>query len=445
MNSLSFKVINLGCRVNRVESDVYMVALEALGAICSDNDSLDLIIVNTCAVTSIAEKKTRKTIRRALRDFPNAKLVLTGCASALNPESYEQMDVRVVCVPKFELGEMLETSQGLAQLLLLSGIEGAQNITFGCAAEDGSSPLAFCGMENGDVGIRHLRIGDKFPTRVGIKVQDGCNNACTFCIVHKARGRQKSRDLDAVLNEVKLYEAAGVREIVLTGINIGSYDFIDAGGNRVEICGLLRALLANTSECRFRISSIEPRNVSRELLELMCQAQGRVARQLHLPLQSGSQDILRDMHRPYSADYFKKLVSDIYYLMPDFSISTDVIVGFPGESDADFEETMQVSALSKFTKMHIFPYSKREGTPAAKREDQVSGRVIDQRMERISKMAQDMRRLEFERRFGKCEKIITELDGRAMTESHFEIRLPESREVGQLIDFVITKDCELLG
>ena len=193
---MRFSIVNLGCKVNRVESDAVAAQLLERGAEACEPAAADLIVVNTCTVTGEAEKKTRKAVRQALRANDTARVIVTGCAAALKPEAFEEMSPRVVCVPKAQLGAAVSREAD---------------------ALEPRAPLPHDGRPD------LLRIGGEFPTRVGVKVQDGCNNACTYCIVHVARGRATSRDIDEVAGECAAYARAGVKEIVLTGINLGSY------------------------------------------------------------------------------------------------------------------------------------------------------------------------------------------------------------------------------
>ncbi|MDO5359003.1 MAG: tRNA (N(6)-L-threonylcarbamoyladenosine(37)-C(2))-methylthiotransferase MtaB [Slackia faecicanis] len=394
----TFHVVNLGCKVNRVESDDFAAALLARGGEAVDAARADLIVVNTCTVTGEAEKKTRKAVRGALRANDHARVIVTGCAAAISPEVFEGMDPRVQVVPK---GSMM-------------GLLAPEGSSF---EPHGAAPL--------------LRVGDEFPTRVGIKVQDGCDNACTYCIVHVARGRAWSRPADEIVSEAVRLAQAGVREIVLTGINLGSYSF-----EGMTLAGLLRRLLdAVEDDVRFRISSVEPRDVHDDLIELMAQADGRICRHLHLPLQSGSPKVLKEMARPYKASYFAELVDRLYEAMPMLSLSTDVIVGFPGETEEDFQETAAMAERCRFSKMHIFRYSMREGTPAARRADQVDPVVKADRAKRLEAIAQALREADRSRRAGTVELALVETNGVATTESYHEVRVAEDAPVGELMEF----------
>lgn len=399
---MKFCIVNLGCRVNRVESDAVAASLLAAGGSAGAAQDADLIVVNTCTVTGEAEKKTRKAVHRALRANRHARVVVTGCAVALDAAGFEAMDPRVETASKREL---------------LDALPGTTTH---------ETPV--------------LRLGQAFPTRVGIKVQDGCDNACTYCIVRVARGRAWSRPADEVVDEAMSYIRAGVREIVLSGINLGTYR--SAG---ITLAGLLERLLAASDEgcapdgppARFRLSSIEPKDVDDNLVALLAREHGRVCRHLHLPLQSGSSKVLREMARPYDAAHYQSLVDSLRSAVPKLSLSTDVIVGFPGEDEDDFAASIEMSRHCAFSKMHVFPYSAREGTPAARREDQVSPETRAERAERLRRLAVHLRSAERDARRGTVELALVETTGTATTESYFEVDAPAGSSPGALVPVLL--------
>lgn len=400
---MRFAVVNLGCKVNRVESDTAAARLSAAGWSAAPEAEADLVVVNTCAVTGEAEKKTRKAVRHALRESPAETVLVTGCAAALDAAVFEAMDPRVRVVGKAELADVLDE-----------------------LADAPSAKPAFA----------PLPTGSQFRTRVGVKVQDGCDNACTYCIVHVARGRATSRPADEVVRECAALAREGVREVVLTGINLGSYRHDGA-----RLPDLLERLLGETDglgpqdapSCRFRISSIEPCDVSQRLMELLACAEGRVCRHLHLPLQSGSSKVLREMARPYDAAAYGELVRRLRRQVPEISLSTDIIVGFPGETEADFTETLALARSCGFSKIHVFPYSMREGTPASARADQVPASVKAARAAKLRALAAELRRADRARRAGATELALVEDAGRATTESYHQVDAPAGASPGDLV------------
>lgn len=385
---MRYAIINLGCKVNKVEADEIAASLNRAGGCAVSCKNAEAVIVNTCTVTGEADKKTRKAVRRAVRENATARIIVTGCAAAIDAEALASIDARVEVMGKNEV------------VPSLIGVAG-----------DGAA----------------LRVGEAFPTRVGVKVQDGCDNACTYCIVHTARGRSWSKPFDDAVSELAGYAASGVNEIVLTGINIGSYA---SGGMR--IADLLEAALEATRSCRFRISSIEPCNVDQRLISLIGQAEGRICRHLHLPLQSGSDKVLEEMARPYSAAMFTDLVQSLYGSIPEMALSTDAIVGFPGETAEDFAQTMEVARRCRFSKMHIFPYSIREGTPAAIRIDQVDAEEKKKRAAELGRLAEALRMDDCTRRAGTMEAVLVEKRGIGTTESYYRVPVDEAHVIGSL-------------
>ena len=419
---MRFSVVNLGCKVNRVESDEVAARLLARGASRAKEGAADLIVVNTCTVTGEAEKKTRKAVRRALSANDRARVVVTGCAAAIDAEGLSAISPRVEIVAK---GALVARVGEIADELGGETAPGRPDTAGDSAYELG------------------LRMGGSFPTRVGLKVQDGCNNACSFCIVHLARGPATSREADEVVAEAVSLAAAGVREIVLTGINLASYRDAVRG---LGLAGLLERLLTATEpyeeggRCRFRISSVEPADVDEALIEAMAAAEGRICRHLHLPLQSGSSKVLAEMARPYDAAAFEGIVARLRGAMPSIALSTDLIAGFPGESDADFAETLALAERCGFSRIHAFPYSRRAGTPAAERTDQVAPEVKAERARRLRALAERLRAQDFAARVGTTELALVEDGSRAMTESYYEIAAPHGARQGSLVPVELKPD-----
>lgn len=425
---MKFSVINLGCKVNRVESDELIAAFRSRGGREASSDDADVVVVNTCTVTGEAEKKTRKAVRRALRDQPRARVIVTGCAVAVDAATYEAFDERVEVLSKGDL--MASVSAGRP------------------AGADGDAVFAVSPVGDGAPAL--LRVGTSFPTRVGVKVQDGCDHACTYCIVHVARGRAISRPADDVVRECTAYARAGVKEIVLSGINLGSYrggDDLDARTD-VSLADLLRRLLDVTEDLhepddppvRFRLSSMEPRDVDEALVDLLAASGGRVCRHLHLPLQAGSDKVLREMARPYDGGRYVGLVDHLRRRVPGIALSTDVIVGFPGETDGEFQETCAVVRRCGFSRLHVFPYSRRAGTPAAARADQVRSDIRAARAATLRSLGDELRAADRSRRVGTCERALVEEGGVAMTESYFEVPVSSEGRPGTLVDIVFPAD-----
>ena len=439
-----FAVVNLGCKVNRVEADGFERLLAGRGGAPSPVAEADLIVVNTCTVTGEAEKKTRKAVRHALSANEEAPVVVTGCATEIDAASYEALGSRVTVVPKAGMalyleegafpsrppagGSPLDTRAQRDDRTVEEGELAAPerpapstgNRTAGLAAPEGAEAV----------------LPADGRTRIGIKVQDGCDNACTYCIVHVARGRATSRNADEVAAEAVALARAGVREIVLTGINLGSYD-----ADGLDLADLCRRLLAETAElhapgeppCRFRIGSVEPMDVSMDLIGLLAEARGRLCRHLHLPLQSGSSKVLQEMGRPYDAEEYRQLADYLRAMVPEIALTTDIIVGFPGETEQDFEDTCALARHVGFAKIHVFPYSQREGTPAAERPDQVPPGEKAARAARLRALTDELAAADRAARAGTVELALVETPEVATTESYHEMPVPAGAAIGSLV------------
>lgn len=409
---MNFAVINLGCKVNRVESDAIVCQLLNGGACESVSSAAEVIVVNTCTVTGEAEKKTRKAVRVALKANDFAHVIVTGCAAAINASVFEEMSPRVEVVGKASLPTRLDD--------LLS--------------ELGVLPTSTMLTQTGS-----------HHSRIGVKVQDGCNHACSYCIVHVARGKSVSTPVDEAVNQCVSLARAGVREIVLTGIDLASYCSVQANGEIVGLSGLLKQLLSSTlgfvdeagRACRFRIGSVEPMSIDDDFIDCMKQNKGRICWHLHLPLQSGSTKVLSEMNRPYSTEAFCEITDKLYEAMPSLSLSTDIIVGFPGETDDDFKSSCDIARRCKFSKIHVFPYSQRKGTPAAERVDQIPAPIIRQRAQAMRELAQTLRKEQRAIRVGSTELAVVEDKGVATTDSYFEVPAPVGAKPGALVSLTL--------
>ncbi len=393
------RVVNLGCKVNRVESDSFERQLNALGFTLTEDAGADVVVLNTCTVTAVAEKKTRKAVRRALSENPRAKVIVTGCAALQKPDVYLEMSDRVDVVPKWEMSDHLRT--------LGSPAECPQGDLLACEAEQRT----------------------QHKSRMGIKVQDGCANACSYCIVHSVRGPETSQDPQVVLADARRLAKCGVKEIMLTGINLGRYNH-----DGKDLAWLLHQLLELGLDARYRISSIEPDNLSTAMIEAAAASNGRICRHFHLPLQSGSDAVLSDMCRKYTRRDFLETVEEIRLAIPEASISTDVICGFPGETDDDFMQTCELCETVGFSKIHVFPYSEREGTPAAARSDQVPHDVRLSRAAKLRSLTARLRAEDLASRKGSCELAVVEDGGVCLTESYHWVAAPAGSREGDLCE-----------
>lgn len=340
----------LGCKVNQFETEV-MEGLfkEKKYEIVNFEEVADVYVINTCSVTHLGEKKSRQLIRRAIKNNNKAIVAVVGCYSQVAADEIAKIEgVSLIVGTKERKNIVTLVETVLKEHQPLQVVEDVMDYH-----EFEDIPL----LNNPD------------RTRAFLKIQDGCSNFCTYCIIPYTRGPLKSRKLDSILSEAEKLLESGFKEIVLTGIHLGAYgkDLAD----EIALVDVVKALLDNEKLTRLRLGSLESIELDQEILEIMNQDQ-RLCRQLHLPLQSGSDKILKKMNRNYTTGEFKALVDNIYAKVPGIAITTDVIVGFPGENSTDFNEAVEFIKNMNFSKIHIFPYSKRKNTPAANYAEQVS-------------------------------------------------------------------------
>lgn len=348
----------LGCRVNFSETDRLRGMLAAAGyQIVGFDEEADLYVVNTCTVTHVADRKSRQMLRRARRRNPRAVVAAVGCYADVAAPALRAIAGVDLVLDQHEEPSLLPRA---AAMLQARGLE---------PPPPGTGAPVMC---------------PSAPSRVLIKVQDGCDNRCAYCVVRLARGPSRSRPADEILAEVRAAEQAGYPEIVLTGINLGAYHDERAG----NLAGLARRILEETDIGRIRFSSIEPQDLPPELLDLW--PEPRLCRHLHLPLQSGADRTLRRMGRPYRLDDFRSLVETIHRRVPDIGLTTDVIVGFPGETAEDHVASLTAIAALPLSDLHIFPFSSRPGTAAAALPDPVPAPVIRRRSVEMHHLAGQM-------------------------------------------------------
>lgn len=377
----------LGCRVNQYDTDAMRGLFIQGGYTLVDFDEkADIYVINTCSVTNMGERKSRQLIRKAKRTNEDAYIIVTGCYAQLAPEAIAAIDgVNLVIGTNnrhrvVELVEQLESTE--KQISIVRNI--LEQATF--------EEMPLYGNEI-----------DK--ARAFMKIQEGCNNYCTFCIIPYTRGKLKSRRVEDIVKEAKRLVEHGYHEIVLTGIHLGNYGI--ELPEKPNLAGVVKALLEIPGLERIRLGSIESVEVSEELVDLMAN-EPRFCTHLHLPLQAGSDHILKLMNRHYNLQEFKDLIARLRSRIPGLAITTDIIAGFPGETDEDFEETMKTVEEIGFTHIHAFPYSKREGTPAAAMEDQVPEAVKKTRVALLNSLGQKGLQNFAEQMIGKPAEILIE-------------------------------------
>ena len=353
---MTYKIYTLGCKVNEYESEVMKDILENEGYTKSENP--DICIINTCTVTNTADSKSRKLIRSVKRNNPNAIIIAVGCLIQNHYKEIDDLDIDIALGNK-DKSKILDylkdyKHKKVAKVYDISQME-FENMT----------------LNNSDL------------TRAYIKIQDGCDNYCAFCVIPYVRGHVRSKKKEDVIKEAKNLIKKGHKEIVLTGIHTGNYH----DGNYI-FSDLLEDLLKIENLERLRISSIEITELNSKFLNLLKQNK-ILTNHMHIPLQSGSDEILKKMNRKYDTNYFKEKINEIRKVRPSINVTTDVIVGFPGETDENFKETINTIKEINFTKLHVFPYSKREGTKAASMENQVDEKTKKERVKALLNLSKE--------------------------------------------------------
>jgi len=362
---MTFAIYTLGCKVNSYETNVMIDALKRKGYIQVDfSEDSDIYIINTCTVTNTADNKSLKMIRQVINRNPDAIIIVVGCLVQTNHEiidTIDGVDIILGNVHKSKIGDYIE--EFLKERKQIKKIEDICNVEF-----------------------EEMKINNFNKTRAFVKIQDGCNNYCSYCIIPYARGNVRSKKPESVISEIKELVKNGHSEIVLTGIHTGSYgvDLID-----YTLAKLLKKIVKIDGLKRLRISSIEITELTDEFLEVL-KDYPVIVNHMHIPLQSGSNEILKRMNRKYTVEYFIEMINKLRKIRPDILITTDVIVGFPGETEKFFQETVNTINKIKFAKLHVFPYSKRKGTVAAKMDNQVDNVTKKRRVRKLLKLSKKL-------------------------------------------------------
>lgn len=349
----------LGCRLNEAELETWAQAFQQAGhQITREAESAHLVVINSCAVTQDAARKSRSLIRRIHRDNPKAKLVVSGCYATLNQDE----------------------AAALMGVDLVVGNKDKDQLVAKTLSELDMDTMPAMSTEPGEISLF-----TRGRQRAFVKVQDGCRYRCTFCIVTVARGEEKSRPMAEVIDEIHSLHRQGIDEVILTGVHLGGYGS-DSGQNLAE---LIKAILAETSISRLRLGSLEPWELSDEFFELFDNP--RLMPHLHLPLQSGSDSVLRRMSRRCKTAEFARIVERLRARIPHFNITTDIIVGFPGETEQEWRESVDFIKQIGFGHVHIFTFSRREGTKAASLPNQLVENVKKERSRELHQLAEEMK------------------------------------------------------
>jgi len=460
----TFHITNFGCRATQADATAIERQLLDRGygraSLAAD---ADVVVLNTCTVTSEADAQARQAIRRAHRENPGARILVTGCYAQRAPEDLAPLEGVAWVVGNShrpEIAGLLECGG----LPALSAVEGTPLSSAG-ACSRATDELSFVpvgelsSFPSSTRGPARILTGDIFAedpvpfapsaeaslgghTRPVLKIQDGCNNRCSYCVIPFVRGRSRSLSPAQVVEEIRKLAAAGSKEVVLSGINLGSYgrDLTP----RVELADLVRRILDETSLPRLRISSIEPMDVTQDLINLFASSR-RIARHFHIPLQSGSDRILAAMHRWYRTAHYARRLELIRERLPGAAIGADLIAGFPGESEADHAATLALVERLPFTYLHVFAFSKRPGTKAATMDGEVPPQVIKQRSKQLRALAAQKGAAFRAAHVGRTLRVLTlhrqgENWTGALSDNYLNVRIPGRWPANTFLDARITAD-----
>ncbi len=410
-----FLVRNFGCRASQADGAAIEAGLIGKGmAAASDVSEAELVVLNTCTVTATADDEVRQVVRRIHRDQPAAKILITGCYAQRAPQELAALEGVSLVV-----GNSHKTQ--IPDLVLNNSLEFHGQIQIG----DIFAQTDFLSAPVQDAA------GDR--TRPNLKIQDGCNNRCSFCIIPYVRGKSRSATPEQVVEQVRTL-ATKYREVVLSGINLGRWGRDHQSGMR--LADLVQQLLDHTCVQRLRLSSVEPMDFSDALLSLMAHSP-RIARHVHAPLQSGSDTVLRRMHRKYRPRHYADRIAKARELMPDCAVGADVMTGFPGESDAEFAQSYQFIDALPFTYLHVFTYSERPGTPAAESEMQIPVSVRKQRTTALRALAAKKSLAFRQSLVGKTLSVVTLDNGHALSSNFVKVKLAQPREANRIENILI--------
>lgn len=427
--SYSFNIITLGCKVNQYESEAVEELFLQKGY-QKKSTRADIYVINTCTVTNMSDRKSRQMISRARRDNPDSVIAVMGCYSQVKPEEVAGIDGVDIVLGSRNKESVVELCEDILQNKSVSDKIIAPSET---------------------KSFEELQISNQTEmTRAYLKIQDGCNMYCSYCLIPYARGNIVSRDIKDIADESKRLAANGFKEIVLTGIHVSSF-----GKDLDEDISLIDAI-EEVSKVdgieRIRLSSMEPRHITRDFLERM-KATGKACDHFHLSLQSGSDDILKTMNRKYDTSIFKEKIELIRDVFPNAGLTTDIIVGFPGESEQNHKQTMDFVKDINFAKTHLFKYSPREGTRAAKMGGQINGNIKKDRLHDLEKIEEKNRIGFLEKQLGETLSVLIEsksdLEGYSggYSTNYLKVNVKEDVSANTIVDVRITgiKDDELIG
>jgi threonylcarbamoyladenosine tRNA methylthiotransferase MtaB len=411
---VKYAVVTFGCRVNQADSLEIEGALRSRGGRSVPAAEAELVVVNTCSVTASADQGARQTVRKVARENPGARIVVTGCYATRRPGELEALPgvVRVVAnSDKDRIGDVLSSL-------------------------DPTTADRYAGRDDGPCG-EGLAPGVAGRTAFTLRVQTGCDQQCSYCIIPGTRGAGRSKPMAWVREAVAAAVRAGYREIAVCGVHLGSYGRDLGDGS--SLAGLVRMLGDWPADVLFRVSSLEPMDCGPELVAAMA-ASGRIAPHLHLPLQHGDDPMLRAMRRPYTAAHYERLVTDVAAAIPDVSIGTDLIAGFPGETDAQADRLASLLERLPLSHVHVFPYSDRPGTEASLIATKIDGPVLRARASRLRAIG-DMLSARFRAsQIGRVRRALVVDDGRAaVTDNYLKLELEERRPRNTWVDVLVER------
>lgn len=410
---MKFNIITLGCKVNSYESNFMKEALVKNGfSFCNLNEKCDILILNTCTVTDTSDKKSLKEVRRLKRENPNAILVVCGCSVQNDKTKYDALGINI----------------------LMGNINKSNIVSIIEKYLDDKTPVEYVAKTR-DLPFENMEVDVSDHTRAYIKIEDGCDNFCSYCIIPFVRGKKRSKDFSLVLREVEHLANNGYKEIVLTGIDTGGYE-----SNGKDLTDLIHEMSKINGIERIRQSSIEITQINDKFIEEL-KNNKKICDHIHIPLQSGSDSILKLMNRKYDLKYFFDKIDMIRSVRPDISITTDVIVGFPGETEEMFLETMETCKKINFSKIHAFPYSERKGTKASMMDGKVAESVKHERVKKLLELSDSLEKSYYDKFKGKKLDVlieeVSESGSKGHTSNYLMVHTNEKLQKGEIYNLIV--------
>ena len=410
---MKFNIITLGCKVNSYESNFMKEALVKNGfSFCNLNEKCDILILNTCTVTDTSDKKSLKEVRRLKRENPNAILVVCGCSVQNDKTKYDDLGINI----------------------LMGNINKSNIVSIIEKYLDDKTPVEYVAKTR-DLPFENMEVDISDHTRAYIKIEDGCDNFCSYCIIPFVRGKKRSKDFSLVLREVQHLANNGYKEIVLTGIDTGGYE-----SNGKDLTDLIHEMSKINGIERIRQSSIEITQINEKFISEL-KNNNKICDHIHIPLQSGSDSILKLMNRKYDLKYFFDKIDMIRSVRPDISITTDVIVGFPGETEEMFLETMETCKKINFSKIHAFPYSERKGTKASMMDGKVPESVKHERVKKLLELSDSLEKSYYDKFKGKNKDVlieeVNEFGSKGHTSNYLMVHTDEKLQKGEIYNLIV--------